>query len=235
MKIAFAASALVAVAGAASAAPLAYWSFPATAQTPNYGMSWPINADFKWSAGAATIDTDAPKYDGSPAPTALQQGSMQYFAGSAVNSQFGAVAGQSLSMRNDTQDRAQGKSIIIRFDGSLHFNYKLSYAERYTSTGPAGVGISYSGDGVNYTAFTSYTTVRDGAFAASARTIDLSSASSIWGLSAVYLKITFNNFNVGGNGTARIDNVLVEGTAIPAPAGAALLGFVGLAAARRRR
>ena len=235
MKIVFAAAALVAAAGAASAAPIAYWSFPTSAPAQNYNLTYPILADFKATAGVASIDTDAPKYDGSPAPTALQQGAMQYFGGSTVNAQFGAVAGQALSMRNDTQDRSQGKSLFVRFDGSGYADYKLSYAERYSSTGPTGVSISYSTDGISYTAFTNYTTVRDGAFAAAPRVIDLSAVNNIEGAAAVYFKITFTGFNAGSNGTARIDNVLVEGTAIPAPAAASLLGLVGLAAARRRR
>jgi MYXO-CTERM domain-containing protein len=36
-------------------------------------------------------------------------------------------------------------------------------------------------------------------------------------------------------GTARIDNVFVNGTAVPAPGAVALLGVAGLAARRRRR
>ncbi len=235
MKIVIAAAALVAAAGAASAAPIAYWSFPTTAPSQNYNLSYPILADFKATAGVASIDTDAPKYDGSPAPNAIQQGAMQYFAGTTVNSQFGAVAGQALSMRNDTQDRAQGKSLFVRFDGSGYSDYKLSYAERYSSTGPTGVSISYSTDGINYSAFTSYATNRSGAFGAAAQVIDLSAVNSIEGFSSVYFKITFTGFNAGSNGTARIDNVLVEGTLIPTPAAASLLALVGLAAARRRR
>lgn len=235
MKTVFAAAALVAAAGASSAAPIAYWSFPTTAPAQNYNLTYPILADFKATAGTASIDTDAPKYDGSASPTAIQQGSMQYFAGTTVNSQFGAVAGQALSMRNDTQDRAQGKSLFVRFDGTGYGDYVLSYAERYSSTGPTGVSISYSTDGINYTSFTNYATTRDGAFAATPRVINLSAVNSIEGFASVYFKITFTGFNAGGTGTARIDNVLVEGTAIPAPAAASLLGLVGLAAARRRR
>lgn len=36
-------------------------------------------------------------------------------------------------------------------------------------------------------------------------------------------------------GTNRIDNIVIEGTAVPAPASAALVGLAGLVAARRRR
>lgn len=235
MKIVFAAAALVVASGAASAAPIAYWSFPTTAPSQNYNLTFPILADFKATAGVASIDTDAPKYDGSPAPTAIQQGAIQYLGGSTVNSQFGAVAGQALSMRNDAQDRSQGKSFFVRFDGTGYADYKLSYAERYTSTGPTGVAISYSTDGISYTSFTSYATVRDGAFAAAPRVIDLSAVNSIEGSASVYFKITFTGFNAAGNGAARIDNVFVEGTAIPAPAAASMLGLIGLAVARRRR
>ncbi len=235
MKSMIALAALVAAAGSAHAATVAYWAFPTTAPAQNYNITWPVNADLKANAGLATLDTDAPKYDGSPAPTALQQGSMQYFAGSAVNALPGFGAGQGLGFRNDSLNRGEGKSIFLRFDSTNYADLTLSFAERYTSTGPATTTISYSADGVNYTTFTSFTNVRDGAFAANARVIDLSSVNGIENLSAAYLKITFSGFTVNSNGGSRLDNILVDGTFIPAPGSMALLALGGVVAARRRR
>jgi hypothetical protein len=109
------------------------------------------------------------------------------------------------------------------------------FARRYSSTGPTGASVAYVTAGVNNCAFTCDATNRSVAFGAAAQIIDLSAVNSIEGVSSVYFKITFTGFNAGSNGTARIDNVLVEGTLIPTPAAASLLALVGLAAARRRR
>jgi MYXO-CTERM domain-containing protein len=217
---------------AAHGATVAYWAFPVPAQTPNYGMTWPIAADASVNPGA-TLDTDAPKYDGTPAPNAIAQGSMQYFGGSAVNMQPTYAIGQAISMRNDSLDRAQNKSLILNFSTLGEIDMVLSFAERYSSTGPTGVTIQYSTDGVAYTAATNYLTTRDGAFAAGARVIDLSAIDTIENLSSVYLKITFTGFNVNGTGTARIDNILVS--SVPSPGALALFGVAGVLGVRRRR
>jgi hypothetical protein len=226
--------ALVAAAGSAHAATVAYWAFPTTAPAQNYNITWPINADLKANAGLATLDADAPKYDGSAAPNAIAQGSMQLFTGDNTGALPGFAATTAISMRNDSQDRGQGKSIILRFDASGFQNMVLSFAERYSSTGPQTTTISYSGDGVNYTTATSYSNTRSGAFLA-LRTVNLSAASGISFNSAAYVKITFSQFNAGSNGSARLDNILIDGTFIPAPGSMALLAIGGLVAGRRRR
>ncbi|MDX2016132.1 MAG: hypothetical protein SFY95_00670 [Planctomycetota bacterium] len=235
MKNVIALAALAAVAGSAQSAVVAYWAFPTSAPSQNFNLAWPFNADVKANAGLAILDTDAPKYDGSPAPNAIQQGSMQLLTGSIVNAQPGFAAGQGLGLRNDSQNRGEGKSIFLRFDATNFLDLSLSYAERYSSTGPTTVTIGYSTDGVSFTDFTSYSTLRDGNFAAAARVIDLSSVNSIENRSASFLRIRFSGFNVNSNGAARLDNITVSGTVIPTPGAAALLGLAGLAATRRRR
>jgi MYXO-CTERM domain-containing protein len=217
----------------ASAAMVAYWAFPEPAHTPNYAIAWPVAADQAAFPGA-TLDTDAPKYDGSAAPTALQQGSMQYFAGSLVNIQApSVVAGQAMGLRNDSLNRGEGKSIIMHVVTTGFTDLFLSFAERYTAAGPTGVTVQYSTDGVAYTAATSYATVRDAVFAAAPRVVDLSAIDSIENLPDVYLKITFTGFNVNSTGAARLDNILVSG--VPTPGALALLGVAGVVASRRRR
>ena len=234
MKTTLAALAVCAAAGMAQADVIAYWAFPEPTQSPNYTIAWPVASDL----GSGTLDTDAPKYDGTPSPNALSQGSMQFFAGSAVNAQPGFAAGQALSLRNDTLDRGQGKSIFLTIDAGNYKDLVLSYAERFTSTGPQQVEVRYSADGVNFTSFTTYATNRSGAFEPNARVIDLSTVSGIEFNSAVILAITFNQFNANSSGAARLDNITVEGTFVPAPGSLALLGLGGLASfrgARRRR
>ncbi len=222
----------IAAGTAAHGATVAYWAFPVPAQSPNYGMAWPIAADASVNPGA-TLDTDAPKYDGTPAPVALAQGSMQYFTGDGVNLQPTYSIGQAISLRNDSLDRGQNKSLILNFSTLGEIDLVLSYAERYSSTGPTGVTIQYSTNGVAYTPATNYATNRTGAFLSAARVIDLSAVDAIENLASVYLKITFTGFNANSTGTARIDNILV--TSVPTPGALALCGAAGLLAARRRR
>ncbi|MDX9911712.1 MAG: hypothetical protein RBS39_07775 [Phycisphaerales bacterium] len=234
MKTMIAALAACATTCIAKADVVAYWAFPEAAQTPNYDIAWPIAA----SLGSGSLDADAPKYDGSPTPSVLQQGSMQFFAGSTVNAQPGFDAGQGLSTRSDTQNRAQGKGVILTLDTTNYADLVLSFAERYSSTGPIDVRIDYSTDGVTFFSWLSYATTRDGAFGAAPRVINLSAIDDIEGLGWVQIKIGFFHFTPGGNGAARLDNITIEGTFVPAPGSLALLGLGGLASlrpARRRR
>lgn len=225
--------ALVAAAGSAHAATVAYWAFPTTAPAQNYNITWPINADLKANAGLATLDSDAPKYDGSAAPNAIAQGSLQLFGGDLTGALPGYGVTTALSLRNDSQDRAQGKSIVLKFDSSNYANLSLSFGERYSNTGPQTTTISYSSDGINYTTASSYSNTRNGAYLP-LRTVSLAGFNSS-SLSAAYVKITFTSFNTNGNGAARLDNILIDGTFIPAPGSMALLAIGGVVAGRRRR
>lgn len=235
MKSMIALAALVVAAGAAQAATVAYWALPGTVPptNTNYNITWPINADLKANAGLATLDTDASKYDGSASPTAVQQGNMQLFTGSAINLQAPFVAGADLSMRS-LNGSANGKSHILRFDASGFQDLVLSFAERSTSTGATSSTVSYSTDGVNYTAASTYSITADSTYRL--RTVDLSSIGAIEFASTVYLKITLSGFSAtSSTGNTRVDNILIDGTFIPAPGSLALVGLGGLVAARRRR
>lgn len=231
---------LASAAGAANADVVAYWAFPGTvpAAGSNYIINWPIAADVKANAGAATLDTDALKYDGSPSPTALQQGAMQLLTGDLTNAESGFTAGSGLGMRNlnitgGAQNLTEGKSIILTFDATNYQNMVLSFAERYTSTGPTTVSVSVSSDGVNYLPAGSFATTRTSAWFA--RSVDLSSFAILNNDSQVFAKITVSGFNSGSNGAARFDNIKIDGTLIPTPGALALAGMGGLMVARRRR
>ncbi|GDX98446.1 hypothetical protein LBMAG48_08500 [Phycisphaerae bacterium] len=231
---------LAGAAGAASAEVVAYWAFPGTvpAANANYIIGWPIAADVKANAGPATLDTDANKYDGSSAPTAVQQGAMQLLTGDVLNAVSPFTAGSGLGMRNlnitgGQQNLTEGKSIILTFDASNYQNMVLSFAERYSATGPTTVSVSVSSDGVNYTSAGSFATNRNSTF--SVRSVDLSSFTSINNDSQIFAKITVTGYNTGSNGAARFDNIKVDGTLIPTPGALALAGAAGLMVARRRR
>jgi len=52
--------------------------------------------------------------------------------------------------------------------------------------------------------------------------------------SSIIFRITYDGAT-GGGGNARVDNLQINGTLIPAPGSVALIGLAGLMAGRRRR
>jgi hypothetical protein len=231
---------LAGAAGAANADVVAYWAFPSVVPPigANYVISWPIAADLKANTGPATLDTDALKYDGTPAPNAVAQGAMQLQTGDLANAESGFVAGSGLGMRNlnisgGAQNLTEGKSIFLTFDATNFQNMALSFADRYTSTGPTATTIAVSADGVNYTNVTSLTNNRNASW--NAQAISLASFTSLNNDNQVFVRITLSNFNSGSNGAARFDNIKITGDVVPTPGALALTGIAGLMVARRRR
>lgn len=236
MKLAITTAALSIMAlSSVASAQIAYWQFPTTVPTgtggtaQNYDIAFPIAADVKANAGLAVITTDALTFNGSAATT-LDQGSMQYFSGSTINALPGVVPGSGLSMRGNTGNVSNGRSITMRFDTSTFSNISMSFAERVTSTGPATIAFSYSTDGTNFTAFSTASPTRNGIFVL--RTVDFSAVTDLNNVPAAYIRMTFDGFTgTNGSGAVRVDNILI----VPTPATAALLGLGSLAAMRRRR
>ena len=70
------------------------------------------------------------------------------------------------------------------------------------------------------------------------RTANLGAAADNLGEVIVRIRALVDSVNSTGTyqagGTSRIDNILVNGTAVPAPGAAALVGLAGLVARRRR-
>ena len=114
-------------------------------------------------------------------------------------------------------------------------NKVLTYAERTSGSGFQQVQAQYSLTGLagSFTPLAAAeNTTRDSVWRV--RTFDFSAVNAIEGQSTVYLAVAMlNGTNTGGN--IRIDNVQINGTSIPAPASAALVGVAGVFAARRRR
>lgn len=224
----------------AHADTVAYWAFQSTVPptNDNWRMAWPLIADLKANAGPATLDTDARKWDGTLAgATALQQGALQHFTGSLLNAQAPFTAGADLSMRSLSGD-SNGKSFVLSFDNTNFSDTILSFAERYTSTGPTDVAISYSTDGVNFIAIPASafntTGFRDTTYRT--RVLDLSAVGALDNVASASIKLTFSGFGATSNtGSVRLDNILISGTAVPSPGAVVMLGISGLVATRRRR
>ena len=132
----------------------------------------------------------------------------------------------------------------------------LSFAWDFTrsTTGPATCTVIMSVDGgTNWsTLIATYTPIVNSATPTGAGTWNTSTYNAAYtssialGASAdnassiiVRVQALVDSVNSSGvyqaGGTARIDNVFVNGTAVPAPGAVALLGVAGLAARRRRR
>ncbi|MBY0114146.1 MAG: PEP-CTERM sorting domain-containing protein [Phycisphaerales bacterium] len=127
-------------------------------------------------------------------------------------------------------------------------NIKISWGQTGSNTGPRDFGLFYSTDGVSFTQIGANYIVRANAGPAwSSGTGVPTDNQTVSGPSALDNKATIyfrlvnrsttstNGGSVAAGGTSRVDDVIIEGTAIPAPASLALAGLGGLIAARRRR
>jgi hypothetical protein len=225
---AIAAGVVSASCGLAQASIIAAWTFPTpTPVAPNNFVVMPVSADINNRPGLAQITTDALS-----SPAVNVNGDVQYFAGSTVNAPAGFAAGAGLSLRGGTGNQSNGKSFTFRFDASNASNLSMSFAERYTTTGPTSVVATYSIDGTNFLPLSMWSTdgIRTGNFLAVARVLDLSAIPAVNNAPSVFVRMRFEGFS-GSTGTVRLDNVVV----VPTPGVAALAAMVGIGAVARRR
>jgi hypothetical protein len=211
---------------------LAYWRFPQTAPSQNFYITWPLAADTKLNSGTAQITTDAPVWDGTTTPVdALHQGAFQYFTGTTIEALNLDPAGQALSMRALTGPPypSEGKSMTFQFDATGYSGIGMVMADRYTSTGPTHVDVSWSTDGTSFTSVPAwgFDTTRDSTFRS--HSLDFSSVVALNNCASDYIKLTFTGFS-GNSGSARFDNIRF----IPEPASLGLLLIGGLLSMRRR-
>lgn len=126
----------------------------------------------------------------------------------------------------------------------------VSWDQTASNTGPRDFNIQYSTDGTNFNNIGGVLSVQ--ANAAPNPVWSSGSASAIYGFTAagpavlnnqttVWFRITnantiaANGGTVASGGTNRVDNFIINGTLVPAPASVALMGLAGLVAGRRRR
>jgi MYXO-CTERM domain-containing protein len=148
-------------------------------------------------------------------------------AGDYYQASFSGTGYTGLSFTWDQTRSGTGPAtwtLIMSVDGGSNWTTLLaSYAPIINSAAPTGAG-AWSSTTYN-AAYTSV--VQLGASADNAASI------------IVRMQATVDSVNGSGvyqaGGTARIDNVFINGSAVPAPGAVALLGVAGLAARRRRR
>ena len=157
-------------------------------------------------------------------------GDVANFGGSTTNSLNGDPAGASLSLQGGADTAGNGTLIELSFSMSGMQGLDVSYWTRKTGTGFDANRWSYSTDGSNFTEFGPVINPTSG---------DLSPPLSLAALDDIdtaFLRYTLSGAT-GSSGNNRIDNLVLNATAIPEPSSLALLGLagVGVVALRRRR
>ena len=145
--------------------------------------------------------------------------------GSSINARLGDVAGQSMTLQGGTGNVNNGRNITFSLSTLGYTDIIVSFASQGTSTGFNSNQFQYSLDGITFVDFASpYSPATTfGLF-----TFDLSSIVGLNDNPNAAFRIVFNGAT-SASGNNRIDNLVVQGTAItaepvPEPASLFLLG-----------
>ena len=134
----------------------------------------------------------------------------------------------------------------VSFSAAGFSSLSLSWDQARSSTGPSAFKVAVSVDGgTSFTDMVSYTVLQSGGGGAPA-TWSSTTSNAIYtnnlnlgagadnAASVVIRFINASTVASASSGSNRIDNILINGTAVPSPGAAALVGLAGLAARRRR-
>lgn len=161
-----------------------------------------------------------------------------FAAGTTNNARLGHVAGQALSLQGGTGTANNGRHLTFNVSTLGFSNIVVSFATQGTSTGFNSNQFQYSLDGINFIDFgLPYTPAS--AFGSVPLVFSLVSIAALNNNPNAAFRIVFNGAS-SATGTNRIDNFVVEGTAVtnvPEPVSAILLltGLSGLYGLRKRK
>lgn len=215
MKTLVSAAFIAAVAGAASAADLARWTFESSVPS----TSGPHAAE----AGVFA---------------ATSQASGSHASGATVwSNPVGNGSAESFSSNNwGIGDYYQFRTSTLGYD-----TISFGWSQVSSSTGPANFAVQWSADGSTFNSLTNYVSLTDGTFwssgspAASTVFAPIGLPAAANNLANVWVRLTALSAPGGTSGTSRIDDVFVTGTLVPTPGSFGLAALAGLVAARRRR
>jgi MYXO-CTERM domain-containing protein len=212
-------------ASAANAAVVVGWSIPSaltgTLTAATYAVGEANDGANKVGSSLTGVHASASTVWSSPAGngSAHSFSSNGWAIGDYFQVSFAATGYQDLSVSWD-QARSSTGPATFKFQVSINNGSFTDVVASYT------VGVSTSPNTWNSTTYNSLFTTTQ-ALAAGANDA-----------ANVRIRFTATAAPTGGTpaaGTGRIDNIVVSGTAIPAPGAIALLGVAGLVGARRRR
>jgi len=214
MKTLISAAIIAAVAGTASAADLARWTFEAS--IPSFA------GPFVAEAGLNAVTSEASGF---------------HTSGSVVYSNpVGNGSAESFSSNNwSTGDYYQFRTSTLGY-GSIAF----TWAQISSSTGPSDFALQWSSDGTNFSTLQNYVvgtspSWSSGSTSAGAIFAPVSLPAGAANLANVWVRLTSLVTSTNTAGTSRVDDVVITGTLIPTPGAMSLMGLAGLVAARRRR
>ena len=236
-KFALGAAALFAVAGTAVAQDtLAYWHFN-NQGLPGGGFGFQVGEFPKGAENGLQVGTANLTVGGGD--SLANNGStytwLQSFAGTTVNAQFGEPAGGSIALQNGNLGANNGAYFEFAFDATNYQDIVFSFAGQRTATGFTSILIeAYDGASL----IGEIGTVNDllGTFAATG--LRSLSTNLLDDVADARIRLTFSGGSTASTASAgnnRLDNIVIQGTVIPAPGAIALAGIAGLVGLRRRR
>jgi PEP-CTERM motif-containing protein len=209
----FAAMTLMAFAHKAKANEVAVWNFN--------------DADLIVDHGNGTLTTN------------LLAANVGFAGGTTNNSRLGDVAGQALQLQGGTSNANNGRNLTFNISTLGFENIIVSFATQGTSTGFNSNQLQYSLDGVTFIDFGSpYTPTT--AFGSTPVIFNLGAILGLNDNPNAAFRIVFNGAT-SSTGNNRIDNFVVEGSAltspIPEPTTVLLLGtgITGIVSLRNKR
>ncbi len=150
----------------------------------------------------------------------------QVYQGTTLNAESGFTAGTALGLAGMS---ANGSHLDVAIDTVGFMDLSMTFASRRSATGFASVTVQYwRGD-----LWADVETFSPNALNWEVRMIDLTSLDALEGGVAL-LRFTFDGAT-GSTGSARIDNLSVTGSVVPAPAALSLFACCVARGTRRRR
>lgn len=216
MKSLITASLIALVAGTASAADLARWTFESTVPT---------------TAGPHTAEAGV--------FAASSQASGSHISGATVYSNpVGNGSAESFSSNN----WAIGDYYQFRTSSLGYNTLTFGWSQISSSSGPVNFAIQWSADGSTFSSLQNYVVTADsatfwssGGSVASTIYAPLALPAAASNLANVWVRLTALSAPGGSSGTDRVDDVFFAGNLVPTPGTSAMLLAAGLVAARRRR
>jgi hypothetical protein len=218
------------------------------------GFSASANADvlanwtFETSFPGLVLNNSAASPNATAEAGIYQSGSIANGAHISVNADWSSPAGNGSLHSFSGNEWAVGDYWQFSTESTSYENVTIAWDQTGSATGPRNFQLQYSTDGSTFSNFVSYSLASPAVswstvapVVTTSFSFDLSSILALNNDSSIYFRlavennIAINGTTVAAGGTDRIDNVVVSGTAVPAPGALALLGLSGLVGRNRRR